>query len=74
MNNANYSGASNISFVNGSCKKIGNDAFIFPVGKENKIAPISIAAPAFTTDAFRAEYFMSVPHDSGYDSTQKGPA
>jgi hypothetical protein len=39
LNNANYSGASNISFVNGPCKKAGNDAFIFPVGKENKIAP-----------------------------------
>jgi len=73
LDNANYSGASNISFVNGPCKKIGNDAFIFPVGKANMFAPISIAAPVLTTDAFRAEYFNSVPHDNGYDSTLKGP-
>jgi hypothetical protein len=43
-------------YVNGPLKKIGNDAFTFPVGKQSHgCRPIYISAPANTTDQFRAE-------------------
>ncbi len=71
--NAVCSGYSDASFVNGPVKKIGNDAFIFPVGKSGKIAIAGMSAPANTTDAFSAEYFLSPAHNNGYDSTQKDP-
>ncbi|MGV3657638.1 MAG: T9SS type A sorting domain-containing protein [Chitinophagaceae bacterium] len=45
------------AFVNGPVRKIGNDAFIFPVGKTNSgYHPISISAPTSLTDEFTAEY------------------
>lgn len=51
-------GSSATSFVDGPLKKFGNTAFTFPVGKSgNGIHPISISAPASSTDAFTATYF-----------------
>ncbi len=64
-------GASNASFVNGPVRKIGNQAFTFPVGKKgdyygmhfyNAYRPIAISAPANSTHHFTAEYFMQDPH------------
>lgn len=49
----NYSPA---RFVDGPVKKIGNDAFTFPVGKSGVYAPVGISSPALVTDAFQAEY------------------
>ncbi len=60
---ATTSGASAASFVSGPIRKIGDDAFSFPVGKGTTFAPISISAPAVMTDAFQAEYFDSSPAD-----------
>ena len=57
--NATTSGANNVtaSYVNGPVKKIGNDAFIFPVGKSNVgYMFCGISAPSNATDAFTAEY------------------
>ena len=55
--NAIASGANNNSFVNVPVRKIGNDAFTFPVGKLNVGYMLcGISAPANTTDAFTAEY------------------
>ena len=59
--NAIASGAnnnvSNPSYVNGRVRKIGNDAFTFPVGKSNVGYMLcGISAPSSTTDAFTAEY------------------
>ncbi|MBL7723463.1 MAG: T9SS type A sorting domain-containing protein [Chitinophagaceae bacterium] len=71
LDNTSYTGASNTSFVNGPCKKTGNDAFIFPVGKNGVLASIGISAPGIGTDVFMAQYFYSRPHDDGYDSTLK---
>ncbi len=52
--------SSNPSFVNGPVRKIGNDAFEFPVGKINAgYRPCSITAPAVITDVFTAEYVRS---------------
>jgi hypothetical protein len=45
--------------VNGPIKKEGNEAFTFPVGKDDKYVPIAISAPQNTTDAFTAEYYPS---------------
>lgn len=45
------------SHIDGKCGKIGNDAFIFPIGKNGKYAPCGISAPSATTDMFCAEYF-----------------
>jgi hypothetical protein len=63
------SGGSDNSFVNGPMKKIGNDAFVFPVGKLYASNPlggspvgghrlIAMSAPANTTDEFTAEFFV----------------
>lgn len=71
--NSVYTGGSDASFVNGPVKKIGDDPFTFPVGNAGRIAPIGIAAPLQITDAFRAAYFLAIPHNNGYDSTQKDP-
>jgi hypothetical protein len=59
-NNATYP-----SFVNGPTRKIGNDAFTFPVGKV--VGPTNfsaymlcgISAPASTTDVFDAEFMRA---------------
>jgi hypothetical protein len=38
-------------------KKIGNDAFTFPLGKNTRWARLGISAPATATTEFTAEYF-----------------
>ena len=64
-------------FINGPMKKIGNQAFTFPIGKiENNTvwnAPISMSAPAAATDAFTAEYFWHNPNADGYDTSHYTP-
>ncbi len=51
------------SFINGPMRKIGNTAFLFPVGKISTGTattyghhPCGISAPSVVTDAFTAEY------------------
>lgn len=64
------SGGSDNSFVNGPMKKIGNDAFVFPVGKLYASNPlggapvgghrlIAMSAPANTTDEFTAQFYVA---------------
>ena len=55
--NATHTGAKNTSHINGPVTKRGNDAFVFPTGNGTFYAPIAIAAPASTGDAFTAQYF-----------------
>ncbi len=55
----NCSGASNLSFVDGPVKKIGNTAFVFPVGDQGQWNPIEITAPVNATDAFTAKFHLS---------------
>jgi len=45
------------SFVSGPMKKIGNDDFVFPLGKGSTWARLGISAPSDSTDEFVAEYF-----------------
>jgi len=52
------------SFVDGPMKKIGDDAFIFPIGNGAKWARLGISAPSVTTDAFTAQY-----SDNSYTNT-----
>ncbi len=65
--NATYLGGSTNSFVAGPLRKVGNDAFVFPVGKivgvtnTNHFRTIAISAPANTTDAFDAEFLRANP-------------
>jgi hypothetical protein len=54
--NATVTGVSSASFVAGPVRKIGNDAFTFPVGKGSVYRPISISAPGNTAHHFTAEY------------------
>ncbi|HEY4291303.1 MAG TPA: T9SS type A sorting domain-containing protein [Puia sp.] len=59
-NTATVTGASDASFVNGPIKKIGKQAFIFPVGAAGTgYIPIGISAPTSVTAAFQAQYIRS---------------
>lgn len=62
MNNSStVTGTSNASYVDGPVRKIGNQAFTFPVGKNNNYRPIAISAPSNNTHHFTAEYFLQTP-------------
>lgn len=50
-------GNDNNRFIDGKVRKIGNEAFTFPIGKNGIYAPISITAPSLTTDHFTAAYY-----------------
>jgi hypothetical protein len=50
----------NSPYVNGPVRKIGNQAFVFPVGVLGTgCVPIGISAPGAATDAFDAQYIRS---------------
>ena len=51
------SGAGNQSFVDGPVKKIGNTAFVFPVGDLNTYYPLEMTNPVNTADAFMCRYW-----------------
>jgi len=71
LNNAvTATGASNTSFVAGPLCKTGNQAFIFPTGKNAVYAPIAISAPSVNTNQFTAEYFEIDP-DPLYSTSLK---
>jgi hypothetical protein len=55
--NAIVSNFSDSSFVSGPMLKRGNDSFVFPVGKADKLAEIGISAALDGNAAFLAEYF-----------------
>jgi hypothetical protein len=48
---------SHVSHTNGPVRKIGNDAFTFPVGNGNFYRPIGISAPSNTSHHFTAQFF-----------------
>ncbi len=68
--NATASNASATSHTSGPVRKIGNDAFTYPIGKNNNYAPASISAPTLSSDHFTAEYFGTDPQPS-YDRSLK---
>jgi len=60
--NATVNGNSSGKYINGNCRKVGNDAFVFPLGNNGKYAPIAMSAPSNTTDNFTASYFYTNPN------------
>jgi len=52
---------SDLSYVEGPVRKLGNTSFTFPVGGNSMYRPISISSPSLITDAFTATYFGSDP-------------
>jgi len=70
-NNGTISNAGSNSYVNGNLRKVGNQAFTFPVGNNGKYAPISISAPGLSTDHFTASYVNTNPN-SLYSTTSLG--
>lgn len=54
------------SYVDGTCRKIGNREFVFPVGKNGVYAPIGMSAPTETDAAFTARYYDENPGEAGY--------
>ncbi|WP_167856490.1 T9SS type A sorting domain-containing protein [Hymenobacter metallicola] len=47
------------SYVDGPLRKLGNSAFVFPLGKAGVWARMAISAPASTASAFTGEYFAA---------------
>lgn len=59
------------SFIAGKARKIGNTAFLFPVGADQIYAPIEISAPQSPTDAFTAEYIHADPNQAGFNTNSQ---
>jgi hypothetical protein len=55
--NSTAGGGSNTSHVSGPMTKTGDNAFTFPVGKNNKIMQVAMSAPGLPSNKFLAEYF-----------------
>jgi hypothetical protein len=62
--------ATDSSYVEGPVKKIGNDAYTFPVGTNGHYRPIGISAPSNATDAFTAEH-INEDSDPTYEHDDK---
>jgi hypothetical protein len=50
------SGGSNVSYVEGSVAKVGDDPFTFPIGSAGVYAPLTISAPVGQSENFVASY------------------
>ncbi|MCY7420416.1 MAG: hypothetical protein LH478_01600 [Chitinophagaceae bacterium] len=65
------------SYVNGPVKKIGNQAFTFPLAtiESNTFwgGAIGITAPSSSTDEFTAQYFHRNPSLDGFDTSLYSP-
>ncbi|OFX40924.1 MAG: hypothetical protein A2W95_16875 [Bacteroidetes bacterium GWA2_40_14] len=72
--NATSSSGSNSSFINGPAKKVGNDAFSFPLGDSTFWAPLEITAPSLVTDAFTVEYVFAQNPFATYPCTNCNPS
>jgi hypothetical protein len=59
--NISYTGYSDASYVEGPIKKVGNDAFAFPLGGGGKVAKLLISPPVNISDVFSAEYINNTP-------------
>lgn len=70
--NITVTGVSSSSFVSGPVRKIGNDAFTFPVGKGSVYRPISISAPGNAAHHFTGEYFGGSSEGSYSHASKEG--
>lgn len=55
---ANHKNTSDYSFVNGSVHKFGDEAFVFPIGKNSLYRPSAISASALSSLHTESEYFL----------------
>jgi len=60
---ASYSGATDVSHIDGYVEKVGNSAFIFPIGNGTKLRVAGISAPT-TSGSFKAAYWFQNPATS----------
>jgi hypothetical protein len=59
LDGAIVSGASATGYVEGPVRKLGDEAFVFPVGDGGVFRPIAISAAASVTDEFTARFFRT---------------
>ncbi len=55
------SGGKAASYINGPMAKIGNSAFLFPIGGSGRYMPLAISGPATATDTILAKYTFASP-------------
>lgn len=58
---ASCMGGSAASYINGTMAKIGNSAFVFPIGGSGRYMPLGISAPASAIDTITAAYTFATP-------------
>ncbi len=67
QDNSTHSNVSNNSYVDGKVRKVGNDAFTFPIGDDNSgvflYRMAAIEAPSDTSDSFDAQYIWQNSND-----------
>ncbi len=71
--NASSTSGNSISYVDGPMKKVGDDAFVFPLGNSTFWARLAIGAPSNPTDAFTAQYFATGYTDVSTMATTPSP-
>lgn len=71
--NATSTSGNSISYVDGPMQKIGDDAFVFPLGNSTYWARLEIGAPSNPTDAFTAQYFATGFSDVNTMATTPSP-
>ena len=72
-NDAGVTNANDTSHTNGPVRKVGDDAFTFPVGNGTQYRLCGISAPSATSDIFTATYIDTDP-DPLYDRLLKEPS
>lgn len=63
---------SDISHVDGQVEKVGNEAFVFPIGNQNFYRPATISAPSQIKDAILAKYYLRNSDDRQPHSDKTG--
>ncbi len=74
LDNINHNSTSDNSHVIGYVTKVGNDAFLFPLGNGIGYHPLGISAPGALTDSFQAGIILNHPSDDGYNVNSKDAA
>jgi gliding motility-associated-like protein len=57
-NNSTLANVNDDSHVEGTVRKNGNKAFVYPIGKQNKYRFFGISAPGSVSDALSGDYFL----------------
>jgi hypothetical protein len=74
LDNSTVSGGSGNSFVDGPLRKIGDDDFEFPVGKQGDYAPLKITGSGGSiTDEYVGAYYLGSPQQLYGNSFESPP-